>query len=135
MRKKKTSRQKMYERLDKLASEIVRSKGRCILCGKPLPPEKLNAHHWIVTKGHSTKYRWDLRNLVPLCYACHIHKIHSTASLKYLDNLKKNAIAYGIATTSDIEEITGNYEIVDYSMGDLEEIYNKLKEKQITISL
>lgn len=129
MRKKKTSRQKMYAKLDKLASEIVRKRGRCVLCNKQFDPKKLNAHHWIVTKGHSTKYRWDLRNLVPLCYACHIHKIHSTASLKYLEILKKNAIAYGICSQKDVDEISGNYEVADFSMEDLENIFEKLKQE------
>lgn len=128
MRKKKTNRQKMYEKLDKIVSEIVRMKGRCILCGKQFDPKKLNAHHWIVTRGHSTKYRWDLRNLVALCYPCHIHKIHSTASLKWLDTLKRNALAYGVCSAKDIEEISGNYEIADFSMEDLERMYEDLKQ-------
>lgn len=127
MRKKKTNRQKMYAKLDKLVSEIVRSKGRCILCGKQFDPKKLNAHHWIVTRAHSTKHRWNLHNLCSLCYTCHIHKIHSTASLKYLDTLKRNAIAYGVATPQQIEEIANDNEIADFSMEDLERIYEDLK--------
>lgn len=128
MKTKKTNRKKTYEKLDKLASEIVRSRGRCVLCNKQFEPKKLNAHHWIVTRAHSLKYRWDLRNLVPLCYTCHIHKIHSTASLKYLDNLKRNAVAYGITTVEEIAKISSDNELADYSMEDLNNIYEELKK-------
>lgn len=113
---------------DKLASEVVRKRdGRCLMCGTT---ENLQAHHFIVTKGASTKHRWDLRNLISLCYPCHIHKVHSTASLKWVGLLKKSAIINGICTEQDIEEISNDIEPMRLSKGLLENIITALKAKK-----
>ena len=113
---------------DKLVSEVVRLRDkRCLLCGTT---ENLQAHHFIVTKGASTKHRWDLRNLISLCYPCHIHKVHSTASLKWIGLLKKSAIFNGICTEQDIEEISGDIEPMRLNKGLLENIITALKAKK-----
>ena len=113
---------------DKLASEVVRLRDkRCLMCGAT---EGLQAHHFIVTKGASTKHRWDLRNLISLCYPCHIHKVHSTASLKWLGILKKAAIINGICTEQDIEEISNDIEPMRLSKGLMENIITALKAKK-----
>ena len=113
---------------DNLASEVVRLRdGRCLMCGAK---DNLQAHHFIVTKGASTKHRWDLRNLISLCYPCHIHKVHSTASLKWIGVLKKSAILNGICTEKDIEEISGDIEIMRLNKGLLENIITALKVKK-----
>ena len=113
---------------DKLASEVVRLRDkRCLMCGAT---EGLQAHHFIVTKGASTKHRWDLRNLISLCYPCHIHKVHSTASLKWVGLLKKSAILNGICTEQDIEEISGDIEPMRLNKGLLENIITALKVKK-----
>ena len=113
---------------DKLASEVVRKRdGRCLMCGST---ENLQVHHFIVTKGASTKYRWNLKNLLTLCYCCHIHKVHSTASLKWVGLLKKSAILNGICTEQDIEEISNDIEPMRLSKGLLENIITALKAKK-----
>ena len=125
--KTKSIRQLVKE-ADKLASEVVRLRDkRCLMCGAT---EGLQAHHFIVTKGASTKHRWDLRNLISLCYPCHIHKVHSTASLKWLGILKKSAIINGICTEQDIEEISGDIEPMKINKGVLEGIIAGLKVKK-----
>ena len=50
---------------------------KCVLCGSV---EKLHAHHWYKAKSRSLKYRWDVRNGVTLCYACHLLKVHKLAT-------------------------------------------------------
>ena len=113
---------------DKLASEVVRKRdGRCLMCGTT---ENLQVHHFIVTKGASTKHRWNLHNLISLCYPCHIHKVHSTASLKWVGLLKKSAILNGICTEQDIEEISNDIEPMRLSKGLLENIITALKAKK-----
>lgn len=113
---------------DDLASQVVRLRDRrCMICGET---ENLQTHHFIVTKGASTKHRWDLRNLISLCYPCHIHKVHSTASLKWLGILKKSAILNQICTEQDIEEISGDIEIMRLNKGLLENIITALKAKK-----
>ena len=113
---------------DRLASEVVRLRDRrCLMCGAT---ENLQVHHFIVTKGCSTKHRWDLHNLLTLCYSCHIHKVHSTASLKWVGLLKKSAILNGICTEQDIEEISGDIEPMRLNKGLLENIITALKAKK-----
>lgn len=129
MRKKKTNRQRMIAKLDKLASEVVRLRdGRCLLCGYT---ETLQVHHYIVTKGKSTKFRWDTRNLITLCYTCHLHKVHSTASIRFIDMVKKAAIINRIATAEEIEQIKNDFSIANFSAEELKEIEkNLLKQKE-----
>ena len=113
---------------DDLVSQVTRLRDkRCLMCGAT---EGLQAHHFIVTKGASTKHRWDLRNLVSLCYPCHIQKVHSTASLKWIGILKKAAIINGICTEQDIEEISGDTEPMRLNKGLLENIITALKVKK-----
>lgn len=113
---------------DDLASQVTRLRDkRCLMCGAT---EGLQAHHFIVTKGASTKHRWDLRNLISLCYPCHIHKVHSTASLKWVGLLKKSAILNGICTEQDIEEISNDIEPMRLTKGLLENIITALKAKK-----
>lgn len=113
---------------DDLVSQVTRLRDkRCLMCGAT---EGLQAHHFIVTKGASTKHRWDLRNLISLCYPCHIHKVHSTASLKWIGILKKAAIINGICTEQDIEEISGDTEPMRLNKGLLENIITALKVKK-----
>lgn len=108
--KKLTPLPKLVKKLDALWSLRVRERDqKCILCGKYINDIKsLQAHHWIVTKNQSKKYRWDIRNGVSLCYGCHIHQVHSNPSVELIDRLKKLCIINNIATREDIEEITNN---------------------------
>ncbi len=50
---------------DRLWSEVIRSKGVCERCGGGAD----NAHHAYGRKNH--RLRFELRNGVSLCYACH----------------------------------------------------------------
>ena len=64
---RKTSRSKLKRQADKLWSEIVRSAGKCRICGSA---ERLQAAH-----GFSRRYlgtRHDLRNGWCLCSGCHL---------------------------------------------------------------
>jgi predicted restriction endonuclease len=125
---KTKSIQALRKEADRLASEVVRLRDkRCLMCGAT---ENLQAHHFIVTKGASTKHRWNLKNLVSLCYCCHIHKVHSTASLKWVGLLKKSALLNGICTEQDIEEISNDIEPMKINKGVLEGIIAGLKAKK-----
>ena len=128
MQKKTKSIKQLRKMADNLASEVVRLRDRrCLMCGKT---ENLQAHHFIVTKGSSTKHRWNLHNLLTLCYSCHIHKVHSTASLKWIGLLKKSAILNQVCTEEDIEEISGDIEPIRLNKGVLENIITALKAKK-----
>lgn len=60
----------MIRKLDGLCSRVVRLPGACVRCGRRSPQYQLHAHHWIKPRQFKAT-RWDLRNLAPLCFACH----------------------------------------------------------------
>jgi hypothetical protein len=62
---RKPSRKTLKNKADKLWSEIIRSKGKCEVCGKPAN----NPHHIIGRKNLTL--RWDLRNGCLLCFQHH----------------------------------------------------------------
>jgi len=53
-------------KLDKIFGELIRSHGRCELCGET---RTLQAAHLVSRKYHQT--RWDLKNVYCLCAKCH----------------------------------------------------------------
>jgi hypothetical protein len=121
MKKKPTNLKKLIKKADSLWSLCVRNRdGECVLCGSK---NALQAHHWIVTRNQSNKYKYDLRNGVTLCYGCHIHGVHRNPSVYLLDRLKTVCIARRIATQEDINEITANrHEVHKRGVGEMENI-------------
>lgn len=118
---KKSNKQRLTKKADSLWSLCVRKRdGECILCHSK---NALQAHHWILTRNQSAKYRFDLRNGVTLCYGCHIHGVHSNPSVYLLDRLKTLCIANKIASQEDINEIIANKnELCKRGVGELEDI-------------
>jgi hypothetical protein len=103
--KKSTLRNK----LDKLASKIVRARGRCERCAKI---RNLQCAHIFGRTYNNT--RWDLDNLLCLCPDCHINFAHKQPILfaewvrKHLgaekyENLKE---AHNQITKYTIEDLT-----------------------------
>jgi hypothetical protein len=127
------NRKKLLEKLDELTSKFVRNRdGKCILCGGHAGDIKgLQSHHWIVTRARSLKYRFDPRNCVSLCYACHIFKVHHNPTVALLDELKERAIIEGIVTEEEIEQIKSDCN-VPYKMS-LAEIEERIKTLQKAI--
>jgi len=62
---KKPSRTTLKLKADKLWSEIIRSKGKCEICGEPA-----NQPHHIIGRKNLT-LRWDIRNGCLLCFQHH----------------------------------------------------------------
>jgi predicted restriction endonuclease len=95
---------KIKRELDKLWSKMVRERdGKCVLCGAK--DKQLYAHHFIVNRARSIKYRYDIRNGVALCYACHRFKVHKTAAFEYVGAIADYAIANEILTLEELKEI------------------------------
>ena len=65
------NRKQKIKKLDKLWSQIIRSRGKCERCNKDTT---LAAHH--INPRNKFNTRWDLENGVCLCYRCHIHWAH-----------------------------------------------------------
>lgn len=135
-RKKPNKLKQLDKKADALWSKCVRARDkRCVLCGSD---SALQAHHWILTRNQSSKYKFDLRNGVTLCYGCHIHGVHRNPSIYLLDRLKDLCIAKGIATQEDINEIKSNKNEIhkrnllelDNIITALEAFLNNLGEKE-----
>ena len=125
MKKKQSNLKRLIKKADALWSLCVRSRDKeCVLCGSK---SSLQAHHWILTRNQSNKYKYDLRNGVSLCYGCHIHGVHRNPSVYLLDRLKTVCVARGIATPEDINEITANrHEVHKRGVGEMENIITAL---------
>jgi len=73
LKTKKTPRRKLIEKLDYTCSQITKGNagGLCEICGKA----GAGTHHFFGKHIHGS-IRWDLNNLLYLCFACHIRKVH-----------------------------------------------------------
>lgn len=128
----KSKRNKLLDDLDALCSKYIRQRdNECVLCGAfKGEPNHLQSHHWILSRKQSSKYKFDERNCVALCYSCHIHKLHSTASYYYTQKLKERVLLKGIATEEDIQDIMSHgHDICKRSIGEIEDLINYFKEK------
>lgn len=67
---RKPTKSSLKRRLDKLVSEIVRSRGRCQRCGKG------NVQCCHIFGRTYLNTRWSLDNLLALCPDCHINFAH-----------------------------------------------------------
>ena len=68
---KKPSQKSLTNKLDRVISEIVRSRGRCERCGNT---ETLQTAHAYSRSNFTV--RWDLDNTFCLCYNCHFNFAH-----------------------------------------------------------
>lgn len=117
---------RLKKKCDELWSKAVRTRdGRCLLCGKT---DGLAAHHYIHTKGSSLHHRYNIKNGIALCYACHIYKVHTKATVAILEEVKKAAITYGVATAKEIEEISNDHSLAKLGVEDLEGIKKYLQD-------
>ena len=83
--KKKTPRQRLKAKLDKMWQEIVSTRQgyRCELCGGT----PACGHH-IIFKSQSLYLHWDLKNAIVLCSSCH-YKVHNVDPRKMNKKIDK----------------------------------------------
>ena len=114
-KRKKSTKTKIKDRLDKKWSAKVREKGRCECCGKT---GTLHAHHIFTRSKLST--RWDLDNGICLCPGCHTfsatlsaHKaplefhrwLESYKGKDFLDRLQEKSNSTKVFYEDDLLEI------------------------------
>ena len=121
MRRKKTDRQKLADRLWKVIQTYIRLRdnNQCQRCGKKV--EKSNCHiSHVVPKSHGNILKYDENNLKVLCYFCHLHWWHKNPieayewfkdkfpeRYKYIYERKENIVKIGIYELQEmIEEYT-----------------------------
>ena len=112
------TKKSIKKKLDALWSKIIRSRGACEMCGG----QAQNAHHIIGRINYAL--RWDLRNGVCLCVACHF-KAHNSP-IAFLDWLWENRPADYIYLQDPKWTKTKTWYLSDY-----EDIYNNLKSEVI----
>lgn len=122
----KFNKRSFKKKLDRLWSEKVRKRdGKCLVCGKTPEYAVLQAHHAIVTKGRSQNTRWDVRNGVTMCYACHICKLHGSSDKgflqAYLDALNR-FIPKDVQTEIEIKSC----DIFKENQDNFQEVYESL---------
>jgi 5-methylcytosine-specific restriction endonuclease McrA len=82
---KKTLKAKLKIKADKLFSQCCFKKwGNICICGR-----EASATHHFFPKSGSAYLRYNLDNGVPLCYGCHIIKIHTQGDPETLERIKK----------------------------------------------
>jgi len=94
---------------------------KCTICGK-----EATATHHFMPKSISAYLRYEVKNGVPLCYVCHIVRIHSQGDPRALEAIIK---ARGqkwyneLKALKVIGESKGGYLGVKYYKDKLEELY------------
>ena len=97
--------------------------GKCMRCGAT---ENLAAHHWIVSRARSRRYRFDVQNGISLCYGCHVHGVHVEASM---------AAVYGIFKAQSFISWDKVVEMMDTAARDTKENDQPFTEEGLATTL
>jgi len=118
--KKKTSRKKLIEKLDKVFSLFIRLRDNCICytCGKRGEIRQMQAGHYVSRK--CMLLRWDEKNVHCQCYACNVCK-HGDL-ITYRERLVKD---YGQSAIEELE--SKRYITYKHSIEDLEKLIDFYK--------
>lgn len=114
------SRKAIIEGMDRICSIKTkeRARGTCEVCGNA----GTQTHHYFSKKVHGS-VRWDMRNLIYLCYACHIIKIHMNADSEHAREVLVGRL--GQDEFDSLEESA--HKTVKHTIKDLEELYEAIK--------
>jgi hypothetical protein len=122
-RKKKTRKTKsaIIRKLDKIFSEIVRSKGYCVKCNKDGATVQLQTAH-IFSRTYKS-VRWDYHNSLCLCAGCHFwahrNPVLFTEFVKsYLGDLGYETLKMSASCTKK------------WTIPELEDLYQVLKKER-----
>ena len=118
--KKKTSRKKLIEKLDKVFSLFVRLRdnGVCYTCGKRGDIKQMQAGHYI--SRSCMALRWHEANVHCQCYSCNVCK-HGDL-ITYRERLVKD---YGQSAIEELE--SKRYITYKHSIEDLEKLIDFYK--------
>ena len=115
---RKITRKGLIKKLDKLFSKYIRLRDKyCVLCGSPDNP---NCGHLFSRRHYST--RWDEENCFQQCYPCNFKHNHQPYRYHkwYIEKFGKDKM----------DELHSKHlQSTRLLVSDLEEIYEKIKEK------
>lgn len=120
MKKKKTQRKKLIEKLEKTIREyiLLRDKNRCVWCGKSVSGCNAHVSH-VIPRSKGNRLKYVELNLKLLCFHCHLNKWHKdplegaewfkSTYPKINDFLQEHKNEYFKITDSYLEEIEAKY--------------------------
>lgn len=119
---RKITKKAVKNRLDKLFSEVIRSGGRCVKCGKTDMEAQIHASH-IYSRSHLS-VRWDELNCKPLCASCHFYwHQNPTESYEWL-------VSSGVRTEEEMVELKRRKETIKkWTVDELLDLEQKLKDR------
>lgn len=116
---KKTERQRLVEKLDRLTSEIVINRDRkCVTCGVT---RNLSCGHLITRARYGV--RWDLQNCAAQCFAC--NALHESDPEPYKTWF---ILRYG---ESALEELKIKSKLGKFTLFEMKKILADLKEYRL----
>ncbi len=99
---------KLLKKVQQVVNAKVRARdGCCLICKHNgiKTTKGLQAHHYILAQGESSLHRFNLKNLITLCYGHHIHGVHKNPTISSLRLVEQLAIENGIVTKEEIDQI------------------------------
>lgn len=115
MRTNKPCKSSLTKKLDKICSEIVRARGKCQRCGKI---EYLQTAH--IFGRRYRILRWNLGNLLCLCYPCHFIFAHQNP-VEFVEWVKD---LIGFDNYEEIRKLARSDKKL--SLSDMQELYDNL---------
>lgn len=116
----KTPRKKIEAKLDTITRDIIRLqfKNKCAMCGSYIEGVNSQKSH-VKSKGAYPHLKFDLKNMILLCYRCHIGTWHHEPTeagawfkktfperFKYLEKAKQVRTHHSV---SDLEDMYAKY--------------------------
>ena len=121
MRRRKTPRRKLRDKLDKLFAEYIKKRDNytCQRCGKRVSGSNCHVSH-VIPRSRGDHLRWDPMNAKVLCFHCHINFFHKNPleaaewfknkfpyRWEYLEREKNKLHKF---TLSELEELVEKFE-------------------------
>jgi len=117
-------RKKIKLALDTEVKQIARERdGCCLMCGAN---QFLTVHHFIKTVGSSSKYQFDIRNMITLCGLCHSKAHHDETRWK--PDLYSLAVKNGILSEVELYEIETDHKYNKTTTLSLLELLQKIRK-------
>ena len=124
--KKKTPIQKARKKADSLVTPVTRALygNVCCICGNT---KNITGHHYH-PKSIKGYLRYNEDNFVPLCYYCHIFKIHNMADPETIDKMRE-WMGDKVQILKDIKRPIGTYMDLEYYTKAIEHMNSILIEE------
>ena len=118
---RKLTKRGLIKKLDKLVSDIVRSRGVCARCRRGGESVVLQCSHIFSRRNFSV--RFDLNNCLCLCLRCHLYWAHKNP-IEFYEFVQEHLGKYNFAQLKQKAQ-----QIHKYTLSELQELYETLKKE------